>query len=129
MISAVLDASALIAFLRAEPGQERVAGVLTEAVVSTVNLSEVVAHYSRNGGTPEQIRAMLTPLQLALVTFDEELAQAAGLLVPVTKSAGLSLGDRACLAVAQRLAVPVLTADRAWQGVARAVGVDVQLIR
>ncbi len=66
-------------------------------------------------------------LELTIVDFNTELAYQAGLLSPLTKGAGLSLGDRACLALAQRLGLPALTADRAWKDLS--LGIEVQVIR
>ncbi len=70
---------------------------------------------------------MLDPLPSLRVALDEELAFIAGLIIAGDKTGGLSFGDRACLALANRLGVRALTADRAWQGVARAVGVEIEL--
>jgi PIN domain nuclease of toxin-antitoxin system len=129
MTQAVLDASALLALLLAEPGGHTVRAVLADAAISTVNLSEVVAHYARNGIAEAEIRPMLDPLPLDRVGFDSDLAYAAGLLLPVTKSAGLSFGDRACLVLAHRLGCPAMTADRSWAGIGKATGVEIELIR
>jgi PIN domain nuclease of toxin-antitoxin system len=72
---------------------------------------------------------MLDPLPISLVPFDQELAYQVGVLLPLTRATGLSLGDRACLALARRLDVPALTADRAWQAIASQIGVRVEPIR
>jgi PIN domain nuclease of toxin-antitoxin system len=72
---------------------------------------------------------MLDPLPFVRVALDEELAFIAGLMLPATVPAGLSFGDRACLALANKLGVRALTADRAWQRIGVAVGVEVELIR
>ncbi|HEV2097954.1 MAG TPA: type II toxin-antitoxin system VapC family toxin [Stellaceae bacterium] len=129
MTLAVLDASALLALLLGEPGADRVREVLAGSALSTINLAEVVGHFSRNGAAENDIRLVLEPLPIDLIGLDEEAAYAAGLLLPVTRAAGLSLGDRVCLALARRLGVPAVTADRAWRGIAAAVGVEVELIR
>lgn len=129
MTECVLDASALIALLRDEPGAERVAARLAGSAISVANLSEVIALFARGGAAPPAIHAVLDPLPIARVPMDEALAYDAGMLQPLTRSAGLSLGDRICLALARRLAVPALTADRAWLGVAAAVGAEVVAIR
>lgn len=129
MVAAVLDASALLALLLGEPGGGVVRAVLADAAMSTVNLAEVVGHYARNGATRAQIEAVLVPLPVRYIEPDAALAYDVGLLIPATRSAGLSLGDRTCLALARRLGVPALTAERRWAGVAGAVGVDVRLIR
>jgi PIN domain nuclease of toxin-antitoxin system len=129
MTQAVLDASALLALLLAEPGGDAVRAVLADAAMSTINLSEVVAHYARNGIGEAQIRQVLDPLPFERVPFDDDLAYAAGVLLPATRQAGLSLGDRACLALARRLGCRALTADRAWTGIGEATGVAIELIR
>lgn len=125
----VLDASALLAGLLNEPGSARVAAALDAAVISAVNLAEVTAGLVRNGATEREARSALRALAVTVVPADEELGIQAGLLRSITDGAGLSLGDRFCLALARRLASPALTADRKWQEVADAVGVEVELIR
>ena len=129
MTEFVLDASALLALLRGEPGGVRVAHALTDSAMTTVNFAEVVGHYIRNGGHDAEVRALLDPLPISLAPFDRELAYQAGVLLSVTRAAGLSLADRACLALARRLDVPALTADQAWQTIAAQAGVRVELIR
>jgi len=129
MTVAVLDSSALIAALMREPGAERVGAVLNDCTMSTVNFSEVVAYGTRRGRSEAEIRAWLEPLKIEPVDFDLGLAYDAGLLMPVTKQFGLSFGDRACLTLARRLGVKVLTTDRAWQQIADAVGIEVEVIR
>jgi ribonuclease VapC len=125
-VSSVLDASAVLALLNGEPGAEIVASE-PEPVISSVNLSEVVAKLAERGGTEPGIRVRLGDLRLDVRDFDSEAAYAAGLLRPLTRAQGLSLGDRACLALAMRLGVPLLTADRVWRDLPFAV--DVRVIR
>ena len=125
----VLDASAVLAMLLGEPGAANVKDVLSDAAVTTVNLSEIAGHYARSGVAESDIRRVLDPLPIERVAFDEELAYGAATLLPATRAAGLSLGDRACLALARRLDTPAMTADRNWLGVARSIGVRVELIR
>ncbi len=129
MIWAVLDASALLALLLGEPGADRVRAILADFAVASVNLSEIVGYFARNGVAEKDIRPVLAPLPIARIPFYKGLAVAAGMLLPTTRKAGLSLGDRACLALASRLGVPALTADRSWQSIAAIVGVDVEVIR
>lgn len=129
MTSAVLDASALLALLLGEPGFERVRTVLADCAMTTVNIGEVVGHYARAGASETDIRLVLDPLPIERIPLDENLAFTTGMLLPVTKPAGLSFGDRACLALAARLGVPALTADRAWQSIAAAAAVAVEVIR
>ena len=124
---AVLDASALLALLFAEPGAERVADVIAEgAVISTVNLSEVAALLVRHGQEPEKT---LVPVleQVAVELFTPEDALTAAKLSPLTAPKGLSLGDRACLALAKRLAARAVTAERAWAQLE--VDLQIELIR
>jgi len=111
--SVVLDASALLALVYAEPGSDVVGALLPNARISAVNLSEVAAKLAEGGMTAPDIHAALDGLGLSVVPFDADLAYAAGLLRAATKAAGLSLGDRACLALAARLGLPALTADAA----------------
>lgn len=129
MSSIILDASALLALLLGEVGAELVRPVLAEAAMSTVNLAEVVGHFARNGVVRAEIMEVLAPLPINYVVPDVALAHDIGLLVPATRGAGLSLGDRACLALARRLGVPALTADRHWLDVAEAAAVEIKLIR
>ena len=107
----VIDASALLALLQGGSGAEAVADVLPRGAMSAVNLSEVVAKLTERGMPGEAARAALDGLSIDVFPFDREDAYAAGELRRVTRNAGLSFGDRACLALAMRLGV---TADRAW---------------
>lgn len=129
MSAAVLDASALLALLYQEPGADIVAEVLTEACMSSVNYAEVVSHFIRAGMPAEQVSAMLRPLPMTIVDADQTLATLAGHLRAATAEAGLSLGDRFCLALARRDGLPALTADRQWRSLADAAGVQVLVIR
>jgi len=129
VIPTVLDASALLAMLRGERGGETVSAVLDNSAITTVNLAEVIGFYARRGAGDAEIRRLLVSLPTQRHQFDEEAAYAVGLLPPATASAGLSFGDRACLALARRLGAKAMTADRAWSRIAGAVGVEVELIR
>ena len=110
----VLDASALLAVLRSEPGAERVEPRLEGSGIGAVNLSEVVAKLIEDGVPEAEIRAAVGRLQLDVHPFDREQAYAAGVLRQATRDLGLSFGDRACLALAQRLGGTALTADQSW---------------
>jgi PIN domain nuclease of toxin-antitoxin system len=125
----VLDASALLAGLNGEPGADRVAAALDSAVVSAVNFAEVAGGLARGGNSPERVRAVLLALTCTVVAVDEEMAIDAGLMRALTDRAGLSLGDRFCLALCRRLRAPVLTTDRQWALIADDVGVKVEVIR
>lgn len=129
MSDAVLDSSAVLALILEEPGAERVEAYLPGAKLSAVNLGEVVAKL-RDLGMPEPtVDAVLDGLQVDIRPHDRREAVASGFLRPATRTAGLSLGDRACLALAATLAMPAVTADRSWQSIAVGIGVQVALIR
>lgn len=126
--SVVLDASALLALLRFELGSDVVAAALVRgAMMSTVNLSEVVAKLRERGVTEAETRAVIAPLRITTMEFTADYAYSAAFLRPLTRAAGLSFGDRACLALAQQLALPVITADRAWSGLS--LGISITVIR
>lgn len=118
----------MLAYLQREPGFERVRAALEAgARISTVNLAEVFARVVAGGVDLDAVALRLAALGLAAEPFTEEDARASAAIYPLTQRAGLSLGDRACLALGLRLASPVLTADRSWSQVP--VGVEVQPIR
>jgi ribonuclease VapC len=125
----ILDASALLAGLNGEPGADRVAAALDSAVVSAVNFAEVAGGLARGGNSAERVRAVLAALACIVIPADEETAIDAGLMRALTDRAGLSLGDRFCLALGRRLRAPVMTADRQWALIADDVGVRVEVIR
>ncbi|ARS29409.1 type II toxin-antitoxin system VapC family toxin [Sphingomonas sp. KC8] len=129
MTSIILDASALLAMLRDEPGGDKVADVLIDSHMCVVNLAEVTGHFVHNDMPPREVDAMLHPLPVTFVAADAELARVAGHLRAATSEAGLSLGDRFCLALAMREGWPAWTADRQWASVAAKIGVDVVVIR
>ena len=129
MIATVLDASALLAMLQGERGGETVSAVLDNSAITTVNLAEVVGFYARRGAGEPEVRRLLGSLPTERHQFDEELVYTVGLMLPAAASAGLSFGDRACLALAWRLGAKAMTADRAWSRIASAVDVEVELIR
>lgn len=123
----MLDASALLAFLQGEPGAEKVPVGTGEARISAVNYSEAVAVLTRRGARAAEVRAMLSSLLLEVVGFDRDTAEAAGFMIAATHPFGLSLGDRACLAAAQKEGIPVLTAERGWSKLD--IGVSIEVIR
>ncbi len=127
MPDAVLDASAVLALLHREPGGEKVRPILPDSAISTVNLSEVIAKLVENGADPGAAVRLTEAQPFRPVDHTLALAQLAGTLRAATRQAGLSLGDRACLALALTLRLPVYTADRAWRDLP--LDVDVRLIR
>lgn len=127
MSRVVLDASALLALLNAEPGSRIVEKNLSETAVSAVNLSEVVAKLSDRGMPEKAIETALEALGLDVHAFDRAMAYSAGMIRRVSRSLSLSLGDRACLALGLRLSAPVLTTDQDWKAVK--IGVKIRVIR
>jgi ribonuclease VapC len=113
--AAILDASALLAFLFDEPGAEPVAEVLDRASISTVNWVEVAQHSRDRGNDVRDARERLTKAGLQIVPLSVEDAEGAAELRGATRKLGLSLADRCCLAFARRAGLPALTADGAWR--------------
>jgi ribonuclease VapC len=112
----VLDASALVALLMREPAWEQVEAAMDEgeACICAVNWAEVAGRLMRGGIAPASIRVALDALDLDVMDLDRGLALEAGLMEARTRALGLSLGDRCCLALAEREHASVLTTDRAW---------------
>mgnify|MGYP001613267905 CR=1 FL=1 len=123
----VLDASALLAALHSEKGGKEVEATLDKAALSSVNLAEVLQKGLGRGIAVEGIAEELLDLGVTVFPFTVEDAEVSARLWPGTKSLGLSLGDRACLALALSLGLPALTADGAWRQLT--VGVEVRVIR
>ena len=124
----VLDATAILAVINAEPGAEKLTSdLLADAVASAVNLAEVQTKLVSRGWTSDEAWEDATSPIREVLPFDEEQARMAGDLVTQTRHLGLSLGDRACLALGIALKVPVYTAEKAWKKVK--VGVRIHVIR
>jgi PIN domain nuclease of toxin-antitoxin system len=123
----VLDASALLALLNAEPGQEVVQRSIPGAAISAVNLSEVVAKLTEAGMSEEAVRSTLEDIEIDVHPFDRESAYRTGALRTATKKLGLSLGDRACIALGGQVQRPVLTTDRIWRDLE--LGLEIRVIR
>ena len=117
MSDIVLDASAVLALLRDEPGGDVVAAHMGHAVISAVNLQEVAKEMVREGAAIEAIRPVLDELGLDVRPHDADAAYEAAALYPQTKQYGRGLGDRTCMALGLALDVPVLTTDREWRNV------------
>lgn len=128
-MSFVLDTSALLTKLYGEPGAVRVDAVLLNehCLMSAVNLAEFASKCSDQGMMRADVETVLGGFDIEIVEFDADLALSAGVLRAATRHLGLSLGDRACLALAQKLGVTALTADRAWVGLD--LGIVVECVR
>lgn len=122
-----LDSSALLALLRREAGAERVLAVIEHGVISAVNLCEVLGKLHDLARPRGEIEAVMQTLEMEIVPFDDAQAERAAALRPLTRAKGLSLGDRACLALAATRGIPALTGDRAWTEVD--TGVTIELFR
>jgi PIN domain nuclease of toxin-antitoxin system len=114
MRDAVLDASAVLAYIHQEQGWETVEALLPRSLLSAVNLTEVVTNLVRQGTDPALARVVVERLGCETVPVGFELSFRAGTLELETRALGLSLGDRFCLALAEQEGVPAMTADRAW---------------
>lgn len=113
-MTVVLDASALLALLHEEVGWQVVDCVVEGSIMSAVNLAEVFSKLEERSYDLDRARGNIASSGIEIVPFDELAAFASGKLRATTRKAGLSLGDRACLALAQARKLPVLTTDRAW---------------
>jgi PIN domain nuclease of toxin-antitoxin system len=125
----VLDASAVLALMNSEPGHEDVADVLADALLSAVNLAEVVSKLAERGMPAAEALADTLSLGMRVIPLDAGLAGIVGALRPLTKAAGLSLGDRCCLALAQQRNAVVVTCERAWAPPAPALGLRIRNVR
>lgn len=124
---AVLDASAFLAYSRREAGAAQVEAVLPGAAMSSANWAEVAQHTIRRGDSLTRLRGIVRSVELTVLPFGMEDAERTATLWPQTKHKGLSLADRACLALAERLGATAYTADRAWADLE--VGVEIRVIR
>jgi PIN domain nuclease of toxin-antitoxin system len=125
----VLDSSAVLALLKAERGADQVAQALPGALVSTVNLAEIVSKLHEDGWPTAFISDVVERLDLRVISFSTEQAKTAGIMRIRTKRLGLSLGDRACLALAKERHAAVLTADGVWCQLASDLGLRITNIR
>lgn len=124
----VLDASALLASLFEEPGAAVTEAALSEAAMSAVNYSEVIAKQVRLGEDPDAAVRTLDDLDLVIVPWSQDLAREAAGMSALAWTHGLSLGDRACLATARHLKRTVLTAESRWRDLPD-LGIEIRLIR
>jgi ribonuclease VapC len=123
----IFDSSAILALLKMEEGHKIAAERLDDAIISSVNFSEVLTVIARRGFGQKEVIKSLKNTFLHIIDFDAEQAIIAASLDEITKKHGLGLGGRACLALAKYKKLPVLTADQAWKKLK--IDVDVRLIR
>jgi PIN domain nuclease of toxin-antitoxin system len=126
----VLDASVLLAILNSEPGAEiftKQPDLLANSTISAVNISEAYSKLVGLRNDPDEAWQVVSAPIPKVVPFDADQAEITGRLIPLTRSRGLSLGDRACLGLGIALKAPVYTTDRAWKGLR--VGVTIHVIR
>lgn len=109
-----LDASALLAFLFGEAGHEKVAEIIEDSGISSSNLAEVISRFARDGHNADQVHQQIAGSGIEIVPFRGEDAALVAAFAPSTRELGLSLGDRACLALALRRGVPAITGDQVW---------------
>ncbi|WP_407523847.1 type II toxin-antitoxin system VapC family toxin [Methylobacterium oryzisoli] len=128
-MTSVLDASAVLALLFDEPGADQVRAHVAEGLIGVANLAETLAKLVDRGLPPAEAAQAVTILGMQIVPFTDAQARTSAALRPATRAAGLSLGDRACLALALERGLPAVTAERRWSEIAEAVGVTVEVIR
>ena len=126
-MSAVIDASALLTLLLEEPGAEIVLPALRGSCMSAVNLSECMVRAIDRGHPAQAVAEIVDAYEVTVAAFDARQAAIASELRPQTRAVGASFGDRACLALAQDRAIPLLTADRRLAELD--IGIDIRLIR
>jgi ribonuclease VapC len=125
----VLDASAVLAVFLHEKGWDTVAEEFKNARISAVNVSEVLTRLVDKGASPRIVEFAERAMAEMSEPFDYAQAARGARLRPATRDAGLSLGDRACLALAEALVAPVVTADKAWATLKLGVPLEIRVIR
>jgi PIN domain nuclease of toxin-antitoxin system len=127
----VLDASAVLAWILREPGAERVAALMQSetCLLCSVNAAEIVSRLADTSRPEAGLRLVISHIGARLVPFDANHATESGLLRPLTRHLGLSLGDRACLALARLSNATAVTADRPWLELATPLGIAIECVR
>ena len=126
-MSVVVDASAVLAVILGERGEEQITGSLNEAKISAVNLSEIYRRLGDGEMPFDEVLAAVALLNLEVIMFGERQAVETARLMPLTRKIGASFADRACLALALETQLPVYTADRRWSELDLAI--DIRQIR
>jgi PIN domain nuclease of toxin-antitoxin system len=124
---AVLDSSAILAVILNEPGSRNVVSVLEGGLLSTVNLAEVHTRLLQRGAAADHAWNRIFSLQCEVCFFSDEEARIAAELIGKTRAYGLSLGDRACLALAIQRKATAYTTDRVWKNLS--LGIEIEVIR
>lgn len=127
----VMDATALLALSHGEQGYEVVEGLIQtqECFISSVNIAEVGSKLVDKGLLEKDLPGILQQFQVDIIDFNAEQAIRSAAIRQITRSSGLSMGDRACFALAQLMDACVVTTDRAWSDVEGVLGVKVVQIR
>lgn len=123
----VLDASALLVYLNDEPGSNEVEALLDDALISAINLAEVLQKATRNGISATQLATDISGMGVGSVAFDASMAAMTAELWPQTKHRGLSLADRGCLSLAAQLGAIAVTTSKAWADL-DLPGIDIHLV-
>lgn len=126
-MTAVVDASAVLALLNGEKGADQVAAIARQSLLSAVNFAEVLTIAVERDTDPAKAAAQVARFGFSIVDVDVDLASRAARLRTATRSLGRSLADRICLALAQSRGFPVYSADRKWALLD--IGIDIRLIR
>lgn len=128
-MSFALDASTLLAVFNRETGFEAAGALLPGSFVTAVNFCEALTKGVERKVPVAEVEEWLRYSQITVVPFGRELAVRAAELRAPTRSLGLSLGDRSCLAMAMQRQLPVLTADRIWKQLEQPLGIHIRLFR
>ena len=128
-MTAVIDAAALMCLLLDERGTDQVLPILRGSIMSAVNLSESFSRSVERGASLEAVDQTVRRFEIDVRAFTAADARQAAVLRPGTKHVGASLGDRACLALAQRLSLPMFTADTRLGRLTGSLPIDIRLIR
>ncbi len=128
-MTVALDTSVILAALLDESGGDQVTEVMSDAVISTVNVLEAYTVFARKGLSTATLDTFLQFRGIEIAPLSGADAESAGRMVTLTATAGLSLGDRACLALAVARGAMVLTADRPWLRFAEPLGIQIKAIR